>query len=98
MSWEKPIEFAEGDSGVPTPPPGHYVKIWNDIEAGKQPEIEQPPEHVTMDVLAFLAEVGGKAMAIARNKDNDALARATALEVARKAAMDQINLGMLYQD
>ncbi|MGL5837029.1 MAG: hypothetical protein ACRCY3_00845 [Sphingorhabdus sp.] len=95
MSWDNP-NFAEGDSGVPMPTPGAQIKIWQEIEAEKKRQSEQPPENVTMDVIAFLAEVGGRAMAIARNKDNEPLARATALEVARKAAMDQINLGTIF--
>lgn len=86
-NWGPPIN--DEDSGVRTTP---SIEIWNEIEAAKNQPAEPAP-HVTFDIVAFLAEVGGRAMAIARSKDNDPLARATALEVARKAAMDQLRFG-----
>ncbi len=85
MSWDN-SHFAEGDSGVAMP--GRHIQIWNEIEAAKQGG-EAPPELATVNAVAYLADIAGMAMAIARNKDNDPLARATALDVARKAAMDQ---------
>ena len=87
MSWDNP-NFAEGDSGVPMPTMS--IQIWNEIEAAKRQEAEGAPATVSLDIVAFLAEVGGRAMAIACNKSNDPLARATALEVARKAMMNQL--------
>lgn len=90
MSWDYP-NFAEGDSGVPMP--SVSIQIWNEIEAAKRQEAEAAPANISMDAVAFLAEVGGRAMAIARNKSNDPLSRATALEVARKAMMDQLQFG-----
>lgn len=79
--------FAEGDSGVAMP--GHFIKIWNGIQAGKQGN-EAPPELATVNAIAYLADIAGMAMMIARNNENEPLARATALDVARKAAMDQL--------
>lgn len=78
------------DSGVPMP--GHYIRIWNGIQAGKASG-EVPPELATVNAVAYLADIAGMAMAIARNKSNDPLARAMALDVARKAAMDQVRFG-----
>lgn len=96
MSWDF-SNFAEGDSGVPMTPPGRYISFFDDIESGRRLPPERPAELVSMDVTAFLAEVAGRAMAIAKNKENDPLARATALDVARKSAMDQITLGGMFQ-
>lgn len=97
MSWDN-TNFAEGDSGVPIPPPGHYVKIYNDIEAEKQKQSNKPTGYSSMDAVTALADIIGAAKSIARNKSNDALARATALDVERQAIMDQIHIGVLYQD
>lgn len=82
--------YNDEDSGVPMP--GHYIQIWNGIQAG-QDGGETPPELATVSALAYLADIAGMAIAIARNKNNDPLARATALDVARKAAMDQTRFG-----
>ena len=82
--------YNDEDSGVPMP--GRYIQIWNSIQAGKDGD-EAPPELATVSALAYLADIAGLAMAIARNQNNDPLARATALDVARKAAMDQAKVG-----
>lgn len=96
MSWDQPIEFAEGDSGVPMQPPaGHFIKIWNDIESGKQREADKPTEYCSLDAVTALADIIGAANSIANDKSNDPLARAKALEVKRKAIMDQIYLDTL---
>ena len=95
MSWEN-SNFAEGDSGVPMP--GLQVKMWNALEAKKQRQSDKPTEYCSMDAVTALADIIGAANSIANNKSNDALARATALEVKRKAIMDQIHLGQLFGD
>lgn len=91
MSWNQPAEFCEGDSGVPMRT--QSIQIWNDIELEKQRKAEALPELATVSAIDYLADIAGMAMKIARNEKNEPLARAKALDVARKAAMDQTRFG-----
>lgn len=79
--------FAEGDSGVPYIP-GEGVRIWNEIQAREA--ANKPSGNVNTPVIDFFARIIAKSMTIADNVDCDALARATALDVARKAGLDQL--------
>ena len=88
--WNTPFEAASsGDSGGF--PPGHWIQVWNDLQAEGQ--VDRVGELVHVDALAFLAEIAGRAIAIARNKDNDPLARGKGLEVALKAVQMQLDVG-----
>ena len=94
MTW-KNIDFAEGDSGVPMP--GTDLKIWNEIEMEKKAGAQSPPELVNRDPIEMLAELAGRLMAIGVDKQNDPLARATALVGAHNVLMDQLKLSVAYQ-
>lgn len=88
--WNTPFEAASsGDSGVPVP--GHWVKVWNDLQAEGQ--AGRAGELVHVDAIALIAEVLGRALAIVRNKDNEPLARATALNAAIDAMRMQLDIG-----
>lgn len=94
MTWHN-HDFAEGDSGVPMP--GHYVAIWKGIEDDMQNPAKEPTL-VRQDPILFLANLAGELLAIGRNKQNDPLARATALSGAHRVIMDQSKLLEIYGD
>jgi hypothetical protein len=65
MSWEKPFEFAEGDSGTPSP----IIQQWNELQA--QAKVR---EIVPLSLDGFMAEV----LDFAREKSHSSDARAKA--------------------
>lgn len=65
MSWEKPFNFAEGDSGVTSP----IIQQWNEIQA--EAKVRQI---VPLSLDGFMAEV----LEFAREKSHSGDARAKA--------------------
>lgn len=65
MSWEKPFNFAEGDSGVTSP----VIKQWNQIHAEAKVR-----EIVPLSLDDFMAEV----LEFARDKSHSGDARSKA--------------------
>lgn len=81
--WDTPIDN-DDDSGVGTTP-GHYMKVWNDIQAE---ELNKEGQHSSTTFTHIYAEICGRSLAIARNKENCASDRIAALEVVRKITWD----------
>jgi len=65
MSWDKPFEFAEGDSGVTSP----IIQQWNELQAESRTR-----QIVPLSLDGFMAEV----LEFAREKSHSGDARAKA--------------------
>ncbi|WP_336985339.1 hypothetical protein [Altererythrobacter aquiaggeris] len=86
--------YSGDDSGMGSKySPGQSVKIWNETVAKQSGDAETPASNTTINPIDILAEIAGKALAIARDKKNTKANRIAAFDLARKAIMDQLEIG-----
>lgn len=83
----------DNGGGNRKPVPGQSVKIWNETVASEKAKANKPPKNVTANPIEILAEIIGNALVIARDKKNSNVDRITAFDLARKAMMDQLEIG-----